>query len=490
MRATAYPDGIAVPLTIIGDESRDEAVPGGYGRASFTALLATNDRERILGAPVFIYAAAGPPWAGKVSRVAQVKHGVCKVECDGWQEAFGRKIRDVAYCDTNFLGDLVDFNGQNWGIFSRSNSGGVLKIVQNPGTTSGTSDGGGYIYHGDAPLVKLVLTAQSNSATFALMVQGTDVNGTFHGSPTTWTAGTYAAQTVTFPAGTYGFYIWGSTGAANTATASEFWVGAYDLKLYGSSLASVTVSNVIGDICDQLATTDLPAGAAYRRYIEAETTVIEPLVFDEDSTEADKVDTLLDYSTYEFGIFSRKVAGVWTPVPVLRDPGTTADYVCVVGKGATADVSDLDMEPLASKVRVMYQDTDGRTRYTDRTDTDATHYLVKRGIEKWAKVRAETTSATLAATIGDNYLALAGMAQVSGDITITTAIRDASGGKVLPCEIEAGRRILVLGLDCGAVTGRIVSVKKKGSYRAVVTINNKPRTLDVFLARLKKREAA
>jgi len=56
--------------------------------------------------------------------------------------------------------------------------------------------------------------------------------------------------------------------------------------------------------------------------------------------------------------------------------------------------------------------------------------------------------------------------------------------------MEAGRRILVLGLDSGAVTARITSVKKKGSYHAVVTINNAPRSLDVYLARLAKREVA
>ena len=76
------------------------------------------------------------------------------------------------------------------------------------------------------------------------------------------------------------------------------------------------------------------------------------------------------------------------------------------------------------------------------------------------------------------------------DITIDGAITDANGARVLPCEIEAGRRILVLGLDSGAVNARITSVKKKGSYHAVVTVNNAPRELDVYLARLAKREVA
>lgn len=491
MRATAYPDGIAVPLTIVGDDERDESAPGGYGRASFTALVSVSDRERLLGAPVYIYAAAGPPWAGKVARVTQQKRGVCTVECDGWQEAFGRKIRAAMYCSTQFLGELADFNGQNWGIFSRSNAGGVLKVVQNPNTTTGTADGGGWIYRSDTTLTKLDFTAAVNGSNMALKVRGTDINGALHGTAyTQGTPGTYTGQTYTFPADTYGFYIWIETTGANTSTNSDYWVAAYDLKLYGTSVTSPTVYNVLTHICDQLAVADLPAGTAYRAFMEADATLIEPLVFGHDSTDAAKVEEVMRYTTKEFGAWCRRVAGVWTPVPVLRAASATPDYICVAGKNAIADISDLDIEPLASKVRVMYSDYDGRSRFVDRTDTDTSHYLVKRGIEKWATIRADTTSATLAATIGDNFLALAAHSQVAGDITIDTAITDANGARVLPCEIEAGRRILILGLDSGAVTARITSVKKKGSYHAVLTVNNAPRSLDVYLARLAKRGAA
>ncbi|MFA5248792.1 MAG: hypothetical protein WC415_06315 [Patescibacteria group bacterium] len=421
------PPGRATRVFDVPGVQRSWDINGGCAAATVPVVLTAEDRERILLARVETH-----DWSGFVWR--QPIEGK-PLECAGQAIALTMQRGKALYAKTNFLRDMEDFNGQNWGIFSRSDTGGVLTIVQNPGTTSGTSDGGGYIYHSDELLVKLVLTAQSNSANFALMVQGADINGTLHGSATSWTAGTYAAQTVTFPAATYGFYIWGSTGAANTATASEFWVAAHTMTLYGVSFA-VTPYNVIDDVLDKLPAWALTTGDAYRRWVGSPTLTITSLDFEDSKTTLkDRIDAVVPMTDYHFGFYPEWVNGLRVGVPHFSAIETTPTLSLDVGSGLTGT----SVDTLGSDFIVSHPDDEGRPTQVSVADADATHYLNVIGYDRDVPLDAPwTTSDTLATAVGTQAAALSDVRGAEGQADVKR-VRLVNGRRAPLSIIRPGR---------------------------------------------------
>ncbi len=487
--------GAATILDPLGDVSYSESVPGGYDSASFTAAVAPSIRESLLLAPVKIQPVTGAPWQGFISSVSEPSGGVCEVEAAGWSECLSRNRREALYCDTRTSEWKTRTHVNVSNAMSPQVDGSNLRVVMLPGYSVPVG-----AYHG---FYRLIPTTTSSRVKFSWVTTSSNWEwrlyyGTYSPDPANggeaywnwaWTSsGTSGTcdKTINASHDCLMLRIVRTTSTTTSISESHY---VYDMKVYGvAGVTSSTVSNVLGNILDQLPSSCLPSDSAYRAYVASDPTVIEPLVFDMSTSSADHLSELLEYTTSEFGFWSRRINGVWTPVPVLRAASTTPDYICRVdGEVIVSDMTGIDIEPLASNVRVKYSTEDGRTVYTDRADTNASHYLVQHGIAKWADISADTTSLTLAQTIGDNYLSTAGEVQVAGDITIATPIYDSVGGQVLPCEIEAGRRIRILGLSSGSVDARIVSVAKIGNFQAVVTVSNKPRSLDVELARLAKR---
>ena len=101
-----------------------------------------------------------------------------------------------------------------------------------------------------------------------------------------------------------------------------------DLTLYGiDGVTSTTTNNVFDDVVDNEIDTDyLPAGAAYRAWIDAEATVVTPLVFGHTTADA-KFSELTKYAANTYGWYMERVAGIPYCVPHWYALSTTPDYV-------------------------------------------------------------------------------------------------------------------------------------------------------------------
>lgn len=457
----------------------------GYEAATIPCELSEWEREGVLGATVHIH---GTGWRGIVTRRPS-DHEPLLARGWGWCGTLGR--REAIYCATQFLGELEDYSGEadrNPGAFDVSIAGGVITMGQAPNTTATTGDNRGYAYRGDQPLTKIVFDANVNHADVFLSVRGLDASGKPTGSPYNKTAtGTQTGLSFTFGAGVYGFRAIAYCNVA-TSTPSRFdkWVKMWNVKLYATSISTVNTGNVARDvIANEIDPLWLPAGNEYLAWIDDEPTVIEPLVFGSSPANA-KFETLSVHAANEYGWYSELVNGVEECVPHWFPRSTTPDYVLKVSECEIVELDESSLDELASVVRVHYKTIDGRATYTDVTDTDPTHPLVRLGITRYADVSAQTSSSTTATAIGTLAAAENGRRKVKGSVT-TRKLLSITGVLADPYAVRGGQMVRVLGLRGGYADAIVRRVEWCGDM-LTLTLDNDGYRLDIALAKLSVRQ--
>lgn len=203
---------------------------------------------------------------------------------------------------------------------------------------------------------------------------------------------------------------------------------------------------------------------------------IPDLVLDAGATAFEGVSKVLGMQDWSLTSEPRLSGSIYKPGFVFRANDTTPYYTADIGSGeVVADIEPVDWSSLASRVLVRYKTSNGRGVSVWVTDSDASHYLVARGITKDASIDVDTTSTAVAQAAGAAWLAqIGGVAPVSGTVTVTGSLN----GEI-PANIEPGRWIRLTS-ETGAMLGRIREVRHIGLYKAVLTLNN-TLTLDDIL---------
>lgn len=470
-------------LTLSGPPSFSSETGIGYKAASIPCILNDEQRLKVLGGRLRIHGESGIVWQGIVIRRPGAGEPL-EAQGWGWCGSLGR--RKVMYAKTDFLSDMKDFNGQNWGRFERSIAGGVITIAQSPNTTSAANDGGGYDYRGDTLLTSLTFTAAVNTAALTLYVRGLDVNGTPQGTAYSQaTPGTFTGQSITFPANTYGFRVWGQITNPASPPDSSVYVGIYSATLMGTALTAVQTRYILADVLsNEIATTYLPAGDAYRAWMAADSTAWDVCEFDSCTATA-KVAEALKHSAYDFGWYQELVAGQSYCVPHWTAKETTPSLIIRAEEcEGVPDIDEAALDELESVERVSYHNINGETVYTDVTDTDASHPLVALGITRYGDVTVDTSSSTTAIAIGTLALSDRGRRQVKGSLT-TRVIRTNTGADVYLPDVRPGQMVRLLGLPDGYVDCRIIRATCIGDAKVMLELDNEPYRLDIALAQLR-----
>lgn len=456
----------------------------GYEAATIPCELSEWEREGVLGATVHIH---GTGWRGIVTRRPS-DHEPLLARGWGWCGTLGR--RKALYADTQFLGELMDYTvlGKNAGAFDCSIAGGVVTMGQAPGTTARSGDYRGYYYRSDVELTKLTFSANVNHADVTLSIRGLDASGAPFGTSVAKTATrTYTGLSFTFDAGTYGFRMIAICGTASTPSRFDKWVTVYDMVIYGTDVSTVNTGNVALDvITNEIDPLWLTQDDAHRAWIESETTAVVPLVFSEDSTANAKFETLAVHAANEYGWYSELVNGVEECVPHWFPRSTTPDYVLKVSECESVQLDESSLDELSSVERVHYETIDGRATYTDVTDTDPTHPLVRLGISRYADVSVQTSSSTTATAIGTLAAAENGRRKVKGSVT-TRKLLSITGVLADPYAVRGGQMVRVLGLRGGYVDAIVRRVEWCGDM-LTLTLDNDGYRLDIALAKLSVRQ--
>ena len=287
------------------------------------------------------------------------------------------------------------------------------------------------------------------------------------------------------------------------------------------------IDAIISDCLDQLPASVLPAGSAYRAFMQDETSTDTPLDFDASTTELDKVTEAVKYAAYAFGWYAELIGSAKAVVPHYTPLSTTPDYVTIV-RDEDEVLPGSSMEPLANKVRVLFN---GGTSRTDVLDTDPTHILNILGVEKWKTITVETTSTTAATQAGVAYLVQAAKPQVKKKHKVklsakerrkqrhaaakdrrrfrahlktarrigrieasaqgyspfdgsmdTIIVRTMTGAVASPTSIRPGQMVRLL-TRTGPVDVTVSEVACKGERSATLTLDNTPNRVETLLAK-------
>ena len=260
--------------------------------------------------------------------------------------------------------------------------------------------------------------------------------------------------------------------ASRTPSSNEY-LRVKAITTYCAGTTSPTPDFVVGDALDQLDSEDVPS----REIGVDNSNTLVPLIFDPDTTESTKIERVLDYTEAQFRWEKRLVGALYRPAAIFRTPPTTPRYTFdAYAPEVQATLTGGDVSTVVTNVRVLYADKLGRTRWVEVTAPD-TNPLKRVGGTRWATITADTTSATVATTAGETYLALYGVPQVRGTIEVTAPHKG-----VTPSTLEAGQLATITNTEYGTVTARIKQVDHTGGNRAVLTLDNTP-TLDDLLTR-------
>lgn len=264
-----------------------------------------------------------------------------------------------------------------------------------------------------------------------------------------------------------------ATGADGPAVAVGA-VATFDsIRVYAAGISTINPTTVIADCLSKL-----PSGMLGDTDIATDATELVPFV--KEGTERDRINGI---RAYVGGVFRGEVReGVSAPVAVYKTRPTVPAY-SFVEDGELVNCDGLtvgtDLDNLFSAVRVFYTFGSSNVRkFVDCYDTDPTHYLVKIGRcyggtygPKWAPaITAQTTSAAMATTAGNLYLATVGADAVNGTVTII----DDRAGYVLPGEL-----VQLTTRDHGTIVARIRDLSATGATRATITLDNTDNAADL-----------
>lgn len=458
-------------------------IAGGCATASIPLVLTADDAERILLAKVECFGASGLDWVGKVWR--QPRYGA-PLECAGQAIGLtGIRGREF-YGYGGFLGELLEWNGADWGIFKRSIQGGIVEVLQTVGTTSQIGDSAGYIYFGDKELTGIDFACVNSATVSKFYISNLDVGRTSFGTPYVYeSAGTLTGQHHDFPAGCYGFIVAIDIDTSYTPTDTTVYVKCYNMRLHTTSLSSITASTVIGHCLDQLPTHVLPAGAAYRRYVDVTTDVLDSIGFDDPATDLKaKCDRVVETCDKHFGFYPRRIGNLKVGVPVFKTIPSTPTVAIDVRQATSDSMRDRSASDLASEYLVKYPDQDGRVSYITTADPNTAHYLNRLGYELTGVL--DTPWTTSPTTAGYAAIVAAGESErgADGSVTITRA-RLTNGREIPVTYLETGMLARVYGIGSGTRDMVIRHLEAVDSHQMAVTFGT-PLDLQHLTARARR----
>lgn len=467
------PPGRRARVFRVSGVKRSWHIDGGCAAATIPLALSAEDTERIALARVDLFGPLGLEWAGMVWRKPRAGEAI---ECAGLANALTFTRRTGIFADTR-VADLQEWNGTNWGAYKRSVSGGVVTILQSPGTTASAGDTAGYYYWGDAPLYNLRLSGNMahNSIDLHIATSATEGAATSTAHSNTGT-GAFGPVNVNL-GGARGYVIYGRTPVTSTPSRSDTYLSVWDITAHGvSGLTTITPEAVIGWCLDALPSWALPAGAAYRAYVGTSGVTISSLVFDDPRTDDKaKIDAVTGLTTHHFGFYARRAGAGRAVVPVYEPVETTPSLALDVTRVADDSLQEASVEAQANNYIVGYTDADGRTRYLEVADTDASNYLNRIGYAIDGAVDASfTSSPTLATAAGTSAAEAARKYSVEGTASIIRA-RTANGRSVSPLACMPGRMVRVRGLGRDRLL-TVVSTEAEGA-QVRVTFGRKPTDL-------------
>jgi hypothetical protein len=459
----------------------------GYEAAEVPVEWYPEDFRDLLGARLRIHGESGIAWQGIVKRRPSRDD---PLQAQGWGWCGTLNLDKRIYAKTDWPSELTERRdaAQNSAAFSTSVSGGTIMMSQSPGTTCDAGDRVSVWYWGDVPLDRLEFDGYVNHADVSLRIYASTAPSGFGSLVYNQTAtGTASSQTADL-GGAYGFAIMCHVDVTpSTPSRMDKYVTVSNGVLYGTDLATVDTSSVAEHIIDnEIDSMWLPAGDAYRAWIESESTTIEPLVFDSCDANS-KFDELSKHAAYDLGWYVEHVGGIPYCVPHWSPRSTTPDYILKVDEAESVDIEEAALDELVSVMRVNYETADGRPTHTDVTDTDPDHPLVRLGITRYGEITAQTSSEATATTIGQLALTEKGRAQVKGSAT-TRYLYTATGVPAYLPSVRPGEIVRVMGLEQGHVDCIVRRLECAGDEIATLTLDNEPYRLDIALARLAKRK--
>jgi hypothetical protein len=466
----------------------------GYESAEIPVEWRQDEYRDLLGARLRIHGTSGIIWQGIVTRRPS-RDDPLQARGWGWCGSLGR--REALYCDTqtSVWRERV-WAKRNVDIRTTYDSTGIHFGYSEGVILPSGARNGLWREIPDTDTVRVSFDWSRPSTATAITLYSNDTPDTtigFVGATQEWTqawatgalSGSATVDITTAGTKYLMFTVKVDTGATQTGQS----VSITNLKVYGTTLTTVTTGTVASDIIsNEIDTEWLPSGAAYLAWIDDEATTVEPLVY-ESGTADQKFDVLSQYAAYDYGWYMEHVAGIPCCVPHWSPRSTTPDYVLKTHEAEPGGVNieESSLDELASVARVHYETDDGQPTYVDVTDTDTDHPLVRLGITRYTDIDAQTSSSTVAAEVGAIAVAERGRQQVKGSVT-TRYLYTATGVPAYLPSVRPGEMVRVEGLDQGPVDCIIRRVECTGDDVSTLTLDNEPYRLDIALARLAKRE--
>lgn len=189
-----------------------------------------------------------------------------------------------------------------------------------------------------------------------------------------------------------------------------------NLCVYASPiLANATsVPAVVGEICSE-------AGEANYECTVAGSVgdLVDDLAFGPKASAADKLEELLRYGEFRCYYTNRVIGGVDTPFLVFeamsRTPIATLRHD---GSSVVIDATTQTARGLASVVRAHYQDTEGRNRFVQATDTSPGNLLVYSGQAIVTDIDVDTKSAATALNAANALASRIGRDRANGTVVL------------------------------------------------------------------------
>ena len=467
----------------------------GYEAATIPCQLSDEERLNVLGARIRLHGVTGIAWQGICTRRPGRDEPLV---AQGWGWCGTLHRREAYYCDT----DMSPWRETHAVRAGTNGVGRNLDIevdireedIYFLWAAGRTFPIGAYnaIFRNIPQTNKCVLTFDwtrpNQNDRYLIVDSGVADTGTTVGDRTTFTTqwtqptgsgGTSGTATITMTGTLIDAIRIRAGTAAQTTPANTDGILVSNIKLYNvPDVTTINTANVITDILTNEIDSDYLA--AVGDYIDAEATVVEPLIFD--SCDANtKLAELGKYAAYDFyWKMERDLC-----LPHWTAESATPDYIIREEEAEASDLDESSLDELVSVSRVTHPNSRGLTRYTDVTDTDTTHPLVALGITRYGDVGSQATATAASAAIGTLDVAHRGRAQLKGGVT-TRTIYTATGAPAYLPDIRCGQMAYVT-LPDGPRECIITRVECVGDAIATVELDNAGYRLDLALASLMQR---
>lgn len=488
MRAIITPYGFpAISVDLDNAPTWSDNEVGGWQDASFTANLDQATRERLYGAEV-VLVASSPVYFGFVKTWQGDS-----ITCEGWYERC-KTIAPRAVC-------YADDSLESWEERTSHSAnqkmepqvdGTVLRLKLEDSVAIGTKSHGFTRRVNSTSACRQTFSWSRPSTAIRLRLlsgtwaydQATGAQGTFPNTEWSQVNGSGAltgTATVDITNPITGLQLLADAPGGYTpgADTSIYW---YSLTTYGLGWSTCTPDDIITEMEANLPAYLTPGVPEIA--VDDVNTLI-PANFDDGATPHDIIGRVLDYTDAVCRFESRPVNGTERPALVFKSRETASTYAFDASR-EQVKLTGGDLSNMASHVRVQYTDVNGTPQYVDVAASAGTLYEQWYDGATWQRTRyvtinADTTSSTVATTIGETYLAIASREQVGGTVTVTQVVNGVS-----PAEIQAGRMCTITNTDRGTVVAYIRQVDHTGDSQATLTLDNTP-LLDDLLARLARR---